>query len=102
MGGSPPGQPRLALVRVNAGTYSGTTPTMLAQMYASDHTAHAVTDLGDGAFETVTDDAITHKIGYAVSRNGHLVIVEIEFAGALASADRMRAHDATKAFLAAL
>ena len=103
MGGAPPGQARQGLVRVNVGSHGGTTPEVLRQLYSGDHEARSVADLAtDGAYETVINDQITHKIGYGLAKNGHFIVIEVEFAGGFGGAEQARSHDAAKAFISAL
>lgn len=103
VGGSPPGQPRLAQVRVVATSRGGMTPALLAGYRVAGHAIADTPDLGDGAFsDTFDTDRVSSKINFVTQKNGHLVTVEIEFARPITDADAQAAHNAARDFVAAL
>ena len=103
VGGGPIGQPRLAQVRVSYSSFGGTTPTTLKFMRNNDPKTGDVPALGAGAFSSVYEGGSSMaKLGFTTAKNGRLLIIEIEPARAVTSADADQATTAAKAFFDAL
>jgi len=102
LGGSPPGQPRAAQVRVVATSRGGMTPALLASYRVAGHTIADTPDLGEGAFsDTFDTDRATAKVNFVTQKNGHLVTIEIEYARPITAADSESALTMARDFVAA-